>query len=126
MLLYESATWLLVDNCSHVTCWAVVCHHVKVLKCLEGVVQLGDELMVDFPLDLLFSDDEASESIVGPLFHSFHSVELSCASSPIQDALDKVNLCVGTRSQDPYPLEVRSLHVEVAKGHRSGVLAGSH
>ena len=56
------------------TAWAVVHHHVQVLECLECVVQLRHEPMLYLSLDLLFSDDESSEAVVGTLLHTLHRV----------------------------------------------------
>jgi len=74
--------------------------------------------MVDFTLNFFLSYDEAGQTIVRLLLHSFHSVKLACALPIVDETLNEVNFGVGTRAQATYPLEVRSLYIEVAEGER--------
>ena len=74
LLLSKPSIALLIYHSSHVSSWTVVCDHVEILKSLEGVVELGHELMINLALDLFFSDDKSSQPIVGTFFHALHGI----------------------------------------------------
>ena len=77
-------------------------------------MQFRHESVVDLALDLFFSDHEPGQTIIGPLFHSFHSIEEPCALSSGSESLDEVNFGVGALAENSDSLEVCRLHIEVA------------
>ena len=83
VLLWQSARRLLIDHVSHIARGTIICHHVEVLEGLEGIVQLGDKLMIDLTLNLLIGDHEPSQPIVSTFFHSLHCIELASACSSV-------------------------------------------
>ena len=79
MVFGQSTICLLVHDLAHVTTRAIICYHVEVVKGLESIVELRDELMIDLALDFFFSDYEACKAIISTFFHTFHSIEFSGA-----------------------------------------------
>jgi hypothetical protein len=98
VILRQPAIWLLVYHVPHVSRGAVIRHHVEILECLKGVVELGHELMVDFTLNFFLCYDEAGKTIIRLLLHSLHGVKLACALPFIDETLNKVDFSVGTRA----------------------------
>ena len=95
---------------------AEVRDQIKILKCLESVVQFCDKSMIYLSLDLFLSDHEPCQALVLPLLHPLHGIVLASAFyAPINvclKALHKVDLCVRSLPKKSNSLEILCSYIE--------------